>query len=135
MPTARINGHDLYYEVLGAGDPVLCMGGWGTFCHENHGHLARGLTERHQVVLFDYRGIRDSGDDLAVPSTMDLHANDAIGCSLPSGCATCTPWGSSARARACASRARSVAPTLRAASPTWARGARSTTFCDRPAAH
>lgn len=79
MPIADINGHQMYYEVLGQGDPVLCVGGWGTFCHENHGHLARGLTDRHQVVLFDYRGIRDSGDDLAVPSTMELHANDAIG--------------------------------------------------------
>ena len=69
----------MYYEVLGEGDPVLCMGGWGTFCHDNHHHLARGLTERYQVILFDYRGIRESGDDLGVPSTMELHANDAIG--------------------------------------------------------
>ena len=79
MPTAFINGHEMYYEVLGEGEPVLCMGGWGTFCHENHHHLARGLTDRYQVVIFDYRGIRDSGDDLTVPSTMELHANDAIG--------------------------------------------------------
>ncbi len=79
MPLAHINGHDMYYEVLGSGEPVLCMGGWGTFCHENHHHLARGLTDRWQVILFDYRGIRDSGDDLSVPSTMALHADDAIG--------------------------------------------------------
>lgn len=25
MPTAPINDHEMYYEVLGAGDPVLCM--------------------------------------------------------------------------------------------------------------
>lgn len=79
MPVAHINGHDMYYEVIGRGDPVLLMGGWGTFCHGNHHHLPRGLTERHQVVLFDYRGICDSGDDLAVPSSMGLHADDAIG--------------------------------------------------------
>ena len=79
MPKAFINGHDMYDEVLGQGDPVLCMGGWGTFCHDNHHHLARGLTDRYQVILFDYRGICDSGDDLAVPYTMALHANDAIG--------------------------------------------------------
>ena len=79
MPSARINGHEMYYEVLGHGDPVLCMGGWGTFCHDNHGHLARGLTDRQQVIVFDYRGIGESGDDLAVPSTMQLHAADAIG--------------------------------------------------------
>jgi pimeloyl-ACP methyl ester carboxylesterase len=79
MPSARINGHQMYYEVLGQGDPVLCMGGWGTFCHDNHEHLARGLTERHRVVVFDYRGIVDSDDDLSEPSTMELHAADAIG--------------------------------------------------------
>ncbi|MFZ9061808.1 MAG: alpha/beta fold hydrolase, partial [Steroidobacteraceae bacterium] len=78
MPTAQLNDHEMYYEVLGAGDPVLVMGGWGTFCHDNHHHLPRGLTERYQVILFDYRGIRDSGDDLSVPSTMALHAADAI---------------------------------------------------------
>jgi len=79
MPIARINDHDMYYEVLGKGDPVLCMGGWGTFCHDNHHHLARGLTDRYQVIIFDYRGICDSTDDLSVPSTMSLHAADAIG--------------------------------------------------------
>lgn len=79
MPIARINNHNMYYEVIGQGDPVLCMGGWGTFCRENHGHLARGLTDRYQVILFDYRGIGESDDDLSVPSTMALHAADAIG--------------------------------------------------------
>jgi 3-oxoadipate enol-lactonase len=79
VPTAFINGHQMYYEVLGSGDPVLLMGGWGTFCHDNHHQLPRGLADRYQVILFDYRGIRDSGDDLSVPSTMALHADDAIG--------------------------------------------------------
>jgi pimeloyl-ACP methyl ester carboxylesterase len=55
------------------------MGGWGTFCHDNHAHLARGLTDRYQVIIFDYRGICDSDDDLATASTMALHAGDAIG--------------------------------------------------------
>jgi 3-oxoadipate enol-lactonase len=79
MPLARINDHDMYYEVLGSGEPVLLMGGWGTFCHENHHHLPRGLTDSYQVILFDYRGIRDSGDNQEIASTMALHAGDAIG--------------------------------------------------------
>ncbi|NJD09300.1 MAG: alpha/beta hydrolase, partial [Gemmatimonadetes bacterium] len=58
MPIAHINAHQMYFEVLGEGEPVLCMGGWGTFAHENHGPLARGLTDRYQVILFAYRGIR-----------------------------------------------------------------------------
>jgi pimeloyl-ACP methyl ester carboxylesterase len=78
MPSALINNHEMYYETHGSGEPVLCMGGWGTFCHENNHHLARGLTDRYRVVLFDYRGIRDSEDDPAISSTIALHAEDAI---------------------------------------------------------
>jgi pimeloyl-ACP methyl ester carboxylesterase len=78
MPLVRLNDHDMYFEVLGQGDPVLCMGGWGTYCHGNHGNLARGLTDQYQVILFDYRGIGDSSDDSAIPATIELHAQDAI---------------------------------------------------------
>lgn len=79
MPVATINNHRMYYEVHGRGDPVLCMGGWGTFCHGNARHLARGLTDKYSVVIFDYRGICDSDDDLDEEPTMALHAGDAIG--------------------------------------------------------
>ena len=79
MPIAQINDHDLYYEIHGSGDPVLVMGGWGTYCHGNDRNLARGLTDRYSVVIFDYRGIGESGDDLTVPATIELHAADAIG--------------------------------------------------------
>lgn len=78
MPTVTLNDHELYYEVLGQGDPVLCMGGWGTYCHGNQTLLARGLTDRYKVVIFDYRGIGFSTDDPAEPATMALHAQDAV---------------------------------------------------------
>lgn len=78
MPIAHLNGHQMYYEVIGEGEPVLCMGGWGTYCHDNHANLARGLTDRYRVVIFDYRGIGLSDDDPSVAATMQLHAEDAI---------------------------------------------------------
>ena len=78
MPVANLNNHAMYYELIGRGEPLLCMGGWGTYCHGNERSLARGLTDHYQVVLFDYRGIGDSSDDLAEPPTMALHAADAI---------------------------------------------------------
>ena len=28
VPVVNINNHAMYYEVLGHGEPVLCMGGW-----------------------------------------------------------------------------------------------------------
>jgi 3-oxoadipate enol-lactonase len=79
MPIAQINNHAMYYEVHGKGDPLLVMGGWGTYCHGAHGNLARGLTDQYSVVIFDYRGIGESGDDPAIPVSIALHAADAIG--------------------------------------------------------
>lgn len=79
MPLERINGHDMYYEMHGRGDPAICMGGWGTYCHGGERNLARGLTDRYQTLIIDYRGIGDSTDDPDIPATMDLHARDVIG--------------------------------------------------------
>jgi pimeloyl-ACP methyl ester carboxylesterase len=79
MPIAQINGHAMYYERHGQGPPALCMGGWGTYCHGGERHLARGLTDRYEVLIFDYRGIGESGDDPAAAPVMALHAADVIG--------------------------------------------------------
>ncbi len=76
MPVALINGHEMYYEVHGRGDPAICMGGWGTFCHGGTRHLARGLTDSYSVLVLDYRGIGASTDDRTQPPTMQLHAAD-----------------------------------------------------------
>lgn len=79
MPIARINNHDMYYEMHGTGDPLVLSGGWGTFCHGEEKHLPRGLTDRHTVIIFDHRGIGESTDDESVPSSMRLYADDIIG--------------------------------------------------------
>ncbi len=79
MPIAHINNHEMYYEIVGQGEPAICMGGWGTFCHGRTNNLARGLTDRYQTLIIDYRGIGESTDDLSVPATMNLHAQDVIG--------------------------------------------------------
>lgn len=78
MPSERINGHELYYEIHGRGPPAICMGGWGTYCHGGERHLARGLTDNYQTLILDYRGLGDSGDDAAAEPTMGLHADDVI---------------------------------------------------------
>jgi pimeloyl-ACP methyl ester carboxylesterase len=78
LPIAQINNHAMYYEVHGKGDPVLLMGGWGTFCHGAEHHLPRGLTDNHAVVIIDYRGIGESGDELDKPSSIEMYADDAI---------------------------------------------------------
>ncbi|MGR8921173.1 MAG: alpha/beta fold hydrolase, partial [Gammaproteobacteria bacterium] len=79
MPVAEINGHRMYYELHGSGEPLVCVGGWGTFCHGATGNLARGLTDRYEVLIVDYRGIGESEDDLDVPPSIALHAADIVG--------------------------------------------------------
>lgn len=79
MPLVRIHNHEMYYEIHGRGPPAICMGGWGTFCHGGERHLARGLTDKYQVLIIDYRGIGESSDDVTVAPTMKLHAQDVIG--------------------------------------------------------
>ncbi|GIW11358.1 MAG: hydrolase [Dehalococcoidia bacterium] len=77
MPRAQLNDHPMYYEVHGQGEPVLCMTGWGTYCHGAVHHLPRGLTERYQVIIFDHRGLGESGDSPNQSPTMALYAADA----------------------------------------------------------
>ena len=78
MPIATVNNNQLYYEIHGEGEPAVCMGGWGTYCHKSGRGLARGLTDKYQVLVFDYRGIGQSKDDLNSPASMKLYAADLI---------------------------------------------------------
>lgn len=55
------------------------MGGWGTYCHGSTHHLARGLIDNYEVVIFDHRGIGESGDSAEVEPSMRLYADDAAG--------------------------------------------------------
>ena len=77
MPKIEINGHEMYYEVHGDGDPVLVMGGWGSYCHGATHHVAKGIRENFKVLIFDHRGLGESGDDPAVEPSMTLYAQDA----------------------------------------------------------
>jgi len=79
LPIAHINNHDMYYEIHGDGEPAICIGGWGTFCHGGERNLARGLTETYSVLCIDYRGVGDSTDDHSIEPSIGLHADDVIG--------------------------------------------------------
>lgn len=70
MPTLELTDHELYYEIHGGGPLALVMGGWGTFCHGAEGAVPRAVMGSSTTLLFDYRGIGKSTDDLgSVPST------------------------------------------------------------------
>ncbi len=78
MALIRVDDHDLHLEIHGNGDPFLCMGGWGTFCHGGERNLARGPTDHYAVAIFDYRGIGESEDTAEVAATTRMHGGDAI---------------------------------------------------------
>lgn len=76
MPTTRTDP-PVHYEVHGDGpETVLCMGGWGTFCHGGTGEVPRLLRSTFRVVVFDYRGIGDTPRS-RTPLTTALLAADA----------------------------------------------------------
>jgi pimeloyl-ACP methyl ester carboxylesterase len=55
MPSADINGVELYYELSGSGEPlVLVHGSWGD--HHNWDAVVPGLAESFRVVAYDRRG-------------------------------------------------------------------------------
>ncbi|MCC6002149.1 MAG: alpha/beta fold hydrolase [Pararhodobacter sp.] len=76
VPIAQINGHQMYYEVHGSGPPAVVMGGWGSYCHGNHHHIPKGLTDRYSVLIFDHRGLCSSDDEPERAPTMALYAQD-----------------------------------------------------------
>ena len=74
----RPDGAKIYYEVLGDGEPVICLGGWGTFCHGENRGLPFGLIDNFQTIIMDYRGIAESTDNYDTPATISMYAADAI---------------------------------------------------------
>ena len=78
MPVADLNDHEMHYEIHGSGDPLVCVGGWGTYCHGKANLLPRGLTDQYSVIIFDHRGVGKSTDNTSIPATTKLYAEDII---------------------------------------------------------
>jgi pimeloyl-ACP methyl ester carboxylesterase len=77
MPRVRVNDIEMYYELHGAGDPVVLIQGLAanrTFWEPN---LA-GLVSRHRILLLDYRGSGDT-DKPAMPYSTRMFADDIAG--------------------------------------------------------
>ena len=55
MPTIRVHGIDLYYEVHGAGQPVLLIHGLGSSTRDWDLQVP-ALAARFKVITFDVRG-------------------------------------------------------------------------------
>lgn len=76
MPTARLNGIEIYYQEHGSGFPVVLTHGLGD-CAELWSLLAEALADRYRVVTWDLRGhYRSEAPEDLSQYTQDLVVED-----------------------------------------------------------
>lgn len=94
MPFAEVNGQRLYYEVHGAGDPLMLIGGIGSD-HLTWALQLPGWSQRFKTVVFDNRDAGQSSqaagtyhvshmalDALALATLLELESFHLLGGSL-----------------------------------------------------
>ena len=94
MAIAEVNGHQLYYEVIGEGDPLLCV--HGLAC-DTLGWIPQiqAFAARHRTVIFDNRDVGQSSmatgeyeiadmarDALALSDELELDSFHLLGISM-----------------------------------------------------
>lgn len=75
MPRVRVNGIELYYEVHGAGETLVCLNGL-TADTSSWAQQLPAFTARHRVVLYDCRGQGRSDKPEAEYYPTEEHAED-----------------------------------------------------------
>jgi pimeloyl-ACP methyl ester carboxylesterase len=78
VPTARVNGVDLAYEITGDGRPLVMIAGRGqpaAWWHD--GHVQRYVDAEYRVLTFDNRGMPPS-DSPELPYHLDDFVGDAV---------------------------------------------------------
>ena len=77
MPKVKVSDIELNYDIVGEGDPVLLVTGWGA---DSMAWLMNTppLAERYKVVTVDNRGMGLS-DRPHTPYTVEMMADDTIG--------------------------------------------------------
>jgi len=76
MPYAKSDDIEIYYEIQGAGTPLLLINGWGGNLDSWSNDMVDLLAEKHLVVTMDNRGTGRSGKP-DYPYTMDMMASDS----------------------------------------------------------
>lgn len=77
MPKIRSNGINLYYEIAGAGEPLVLIAGLGYSLWMWH-RMVPGLARNFRVMTFDNRGVGQS-DQPAGPYSAQMLADDTAG--------------------------------------------------------
>lgn len=76
MPIAKLENLDIYYEIIGKGEPLVMIRGLGS--NVDHWYeQAPVLSKKYQLLVFDNRGIARSSDPGGPFSSRDM-ANDTV---------------------------------------------------------
>ena len=78
MPTAKVNGADIFYEDMGSGPPVILSPGGLQGVLESYRPVLEGLSQRYRVVVYDRRFGGQSRSPLVV-QTWDMVCEDVMG--------------------------------------------------------
>ena len=74
MPNVQANGINIYYELMGRGDPLALIGG-SLFGRQNFAMVWEGLAKHFQLISYDQRGYGLTDRPLQ-PYSLDLWADD-----------------------------------------------------------
>jgi 3-oxoadipate enol-lactonase len=77
MPTVSANNITIYYEIHGAGEPVVLIAGLNSD-HTLYRGILPQLAEKYKVIVFDNRGVGQT-DKPDIPYTIDMMADDTAG--------------------------------------------------------
>lgn len=77
MPKVKANDVELYYEIHGEGEPLLLIEGLGYATWMWYRQVPE-LSRHYQVIVFDNRGVGESGKP-DIPYSIEMMAADAAG--------------------------------------------------------
>ena len=78
MPTAKVNGAEIYFEESGSGPPIILSPGGLQGVASSYHSVVGALSQEHRVVVYDRRFGGQSRSPLVV-QTWDMVCNDVFG--------------------------------------------------------
>lgn len=83
MTLAKIGNVEIYYELIGRGDPLVMIRGLGSNAYHWYEQIP-ALADKYQLLIFDNRGVARSSDPGGTCAIIDMAADtvalmDAVG--------------------------------------------------------
>ena len=78
MPSAKVNGAEIYYEEAGSGPPIILSAGGLQGTLAGYGPVMEELSREHRVITYDRRFGGQSSSPLVV-QTWDMVCQDVMG--------------------------------------------------------